>query len=71
MLNINELRKRFALGTCSLEYQCHQTAKTFPPGNSFSPPYPFCTDRQRVLGCEFEMRPALQPRGSWQTPPPL
>lgn len=46
MLSINELQKYFALGTCSLEYQRYQTAKTFPPGDSFSPSYPFCTDWQ-------------------------
>lgn len=47
-LNINELQKYFrdVLGTCSLEYQCYQMAKTFPPGNFFFQPYHFCTDRQ-------------------------
>lgn len=39
-LNIIELQKYFRdiLGTCSLEYQCYQMAKTFPPVISFSSP---------------------------------
>lgn len=47
-LNITELQKYFRdiLGTCSLEYQCYQMAKTFPPSNFFFQPYPFCTDQQ-------------------------
>lgn len=42
-LNIIELQKYFrdVLGTCSLEYQCYQMAKTFPPSNFFFRPYRF------------------------------